>query len=147
MASVFIIMPLRLDANVEAKRQTIIDVIGDNVILPQKCVDDPPPPFDISSAIETLKCVDLVIADLSFERPSCYFELGMAQAVGVPTFLIAESGTQLHQHAGSVRLYTGLLEFRQLIASAISESMGDASGGTQHNKRLQATRTSRAPEP
>ena len=54
-------------------------------------------------------------SDLSFERPSCYFELGMAQAVAPRCSLIAERGTTIHQHSGTVSFYAGLEEYRQLI--------------------------------
>ena len=126
MISTFVIMPLRVDSNVKAKRKAILDIIGDDAILPQDRVNDPQPPFDIDLALETLKSVDLVIADLSFERPSCYFELGMAQAIGIPSFLIAERGTQLHQYAGNVKVYTDLREFRQLISSAVAQHAADS---------------------
>jgi len=121
MASIFFIMPLRLDSNVKAKRKFIIENFGNNIILPQDYDNNSQLDFDIKKAIETFMNVDLVIADLSFERPSCYFELGMAQAIGVPTYLIAEKGTQLHQHSGCVKFYNGLEEFRKLITSVIPE--------------------------
>jgi hypothetical protein len=74
----------------------------------------------ITSALDVLHKVDLVVADLSLERPSCYFELGMAQTVGVPCFLIAEQGTRIHQHSGEVIFYASLEDYRRLISLAIS---------------------------
>ena len=119
MVRVFFIMPLRVDASFEAKRQAAIDIVGDGAILPDVDTSNAQAGFEIVETIESLKTVELVIADLSFERPSCYFELGMAQAMGIRSFLIAEQGTPLHQHSGNVQFYRGLDEFRCLINSAI----------------------------
>ncbi len=139
MGRVFIVMPLRVDVNVEAKREIVIEGIGDSAVLPDIRTSNPQPDFNICETVELLRSVDLLIADLSFERPSCYFELGMAQAIGVRTFLIAESGTPVHQHSGSVIFYTGLDEFRHLIESAVSQHISDEECTKQHNKRLQQT--------
>ena len=55
------------------------------------------PNFDIKETIATIKTSDGVIADLSFERPSCYFELGIAEAVNANIALVAVKGTVVHQ--------------------------------------------------
>jgi hypothetical protein len=56
--------------------------------------------FDLQKALKDLEGSSVVIADLSFERPSCYFELGMAQALGKRTILVAIDGTKIHQACG-----------------------------------------------
>ena len=53
---------------------------GISVHLPQ--FDAVDPRFNINAAINDMKSADLVVADLSYERPSCYFELGIAEAIG-----------------------------------------------------------------
>jgi|SRR5205085_617474 len=73
--------------------------------------------FDLNSAIGDLRNSSFVIADLSLERPSCYFELGLAQAIGKPTILIAEEGTPIHQayRRNQVRFYKDLDDYRRII--------------------------------
>ena len=48
-----------------------------------------------------------VVANLSLERPSCYYELGIAEALGKDVFIIAETGSDIHQSANrdTVRFY------------------------------------------
>ena len=121
MARILVIIPLRVDNNLEAKRIAIKKIIGNDLILPPVINGNIEPHFDLAEALNELESVDLVIADLSFERPSCYYELGMAQAKGIPTFLIAQHGTQLHQHAGDVRFYKKIEEYSQLIKTAVTE--------------------------
>jgi hypothetical protein len=52
----------------------------------------------------------VAIADLSLERPSCYYELGVALGVGLPTVVVAAAGTPIHQTAdrASVAFYDSL---------------------------------------
>ena len=107
--------------SLEAKRIAIKQIVGDNLILPAVINSNIETCFNLEEALEEFESVDLVIADLSFERPSCYFELGMAQAKRIPTFLLAQHCTQLHQHAGDVHFYSNLEEYSHLIKTAITE--------------------------
>ena len=118
MARVYVIMPVRIDDNYEAKRAAIVDAFGGDAILPSAADSNASSPaFDIAETVYEMRQVDFVIADLSFERPSCYYELGMAQAMQLPALVIAQHGTQLHQHFGTVTFYRDLDEYRQIIAS------------------------------
>jgi hypothetical protein len=45
---------------------------------------------------EALRRSYFVIADLTKERPNCYYELGFAHALGKPAILLARAGTVLH---------------------------------------------------
>ena len=80
--------------------------------------------FDLSSTLEDLHNSQFVIADLSWERPSCYFELGLAQAIDKATILIAEEGTPIHQvyRRNEIIFYRGLDAYRRIIAEAIKSS-------------------------
>lgn len=53
--------------------------------------------FNIKAALEDLKASLFVVADLSLERPSCYYELGIAEALGKKVYIIAQTGTVIHQ--------------------------------------------------
>jgi hypothetical protein len=66
-----------------------------------------------------------VLADLSRERPSCYFELGVAEAVGAEIALIAEAGTSIHQTQNRpVAFYSDLDDYRTLVGSIVESHAG-----------------------
>lgn len=77
--------------------------------------------FDINKTIEILKKVDFFVADLSYERPSCYFEVGFVQAMNKPIDLIAIDGTIIHQalNRDKVKYYAQLHDYEKLIESII----------------------------
>jgi hypothetical protein len=58
-----------------------------------------------------------IIADLALERPSCYFEVGLAQSAGLRVDLIAPTGTPIHQVAGRQRVhrYSSPREYEALV--------------------------------
>jgi nucleoside 2-deoxyribosyltransferase len=82
-----------------------------------------PIPFELSGVLEEMRAASLIVADLSLERPSCYYELGLAQALGRPTFVVAARETQIHQLAGrdEVRYYRDLQELALLMNEALGE--------------------------
>src|SRR3954470_7831358 len=53
--------------------------------------------FSLDQMGEEVQMAAFVLADLSLERPSCYFELGVAQAFNARVRLIAAEGTTIHQ--------------------------------------------------
>jgi len=80
--------------------------------------------FDINSTLSILGDSEFVLADLSLERPSCYFELGLAQAMGKEVYLIAKQGTDIHQAHGRnlTRFYSDLRTYKQVIAEVLNEA-------------------------
>lgn len=119
-----IIMPVHSDPGFEARRRIIADVERDSgwtLLVPD--YDPITPEFDADRAMETLARVSLVIADLSAARPSCYFELGFAEALRKPFQLIAEHGTEIHQTGGRDRAiyYTGHEGFRDALWAALAQ--------------------------
>ncbi len=85
----------------------------------------PQPPYkelDIKSNINLYHQVDFLIGDLSYERPSSYFEVGYAQALGKPVYLIAFEGTDIHQvlNRNKVKFYKNLDEYKIVIDDIIS---------------------------
>lgn len=71
------------------------------------------------------RTIDLFIADLSYERPSCYFEVGFVQALGKKVHLLAVQGTEIHQvfDRYQVKFYQDLAEYRQLIELILSTDL------------------------
>jgi nucleoside 2-deoxyribosyltransferase len=78
--------------------------------------------FVMTTCRADIKNAHFVLADLSLERPSCYFELGVAEALDVPTAIIAAAGTRIHQveDAQRVSLYATLDDYRSLVAAKLS---------------------------
>jgi hypothetical protein len=79
------------------------------------------PSFDIYVELEDLKGSLFVIADLSLERPSCYYELGMAEALEKKIYLIAHIGTAIHQTANrkNIQFYRDMNHLKILIDQTI----------------------------
>lgn len=76
----------------------------------------------LNEFIATLKGTLGMIADLSFERPSVYYELGVAECLDMACVLIARSETPIHQSANrdDVILYRDLDEYESAIAASIA---------------------------
>lgn len=117
----YIITPVGSDPEFQAKRQ-ILEAVGRD----QGC--EPFFPFDhhtefsIDEACSDLQKARLVVADLSHERPSCYFELGLAQALRTTVVIIAAAGTRIHQvgDAGTICWYLDLQEYRRLVTETLA---------------------------
>lgn len=122
MLNVYVIMPVGADPSYSAKRKVLGHVarkLGVSLHLPLENSTSHQSPSDV---LEEIRRSDLVIADLSLERPSCYFETGLAQALGKRTRLIAAAGTDVHQVFGRdrVRFYEGSLEYQEMITSILN---------------------------
>jgi hypothetical protein len=81
------------------------------------------PVFRLSDLKRELTGAAFVLADLTLERPSCYYELGLAEALGLRVCLVAEWSTRIHQSAGrsEVRFYRGLGELEKIIDRTIKD--------------------------
>jgi len=77
---------------------------------------------DSQQSAALLQNSDFCIADLSYERPSCYFETGLAQCKGKPIDLIAQAGTTIHQvfNRDGVKFFKDLSDYETLIATIIT---------------------------
>jgi hypothetical protein len=122
---VFSIMPHSLDPEFNAKKMLLVGIsYGYNceiLIGSNSGMED-----DINTTLEKLHSADAVLADLTLERPSCYFELGYAQAIKKPAFLIARAGTEIHQCISrcSLDTYSSLNEYSSLIRRILSSLSG-----------------------
>lgn len=118
---IFTITPHKFDPLFEKKRQIIESAskhFGINVHY------GPNPPYDEidrKKTVDLYKHIDFFIADLSYERPSCYFEVGFVQALDKPVVLIAMDSTDIHQilDRDNVRFYKDIYGYETLINSIL----------------------------
>lgn len=123
MTTILVIMPIGSDPEFLTKQNVIQDVIekaGLQVQFPE--YDPADPLFSQAEFTKELLSSNAVLADLSGERPSCYYELGFAEALHRPVHLIAEQNTVIHQSAyrDSVQFYSDMIS----LASAVSKTLG-----------------------
>jgi hypothetical protein len=78
--------------------------------------------FSIDATLRDLKVAEFVLADLSMERPSCYFELGLAEATGTAVFVIATAGTPIHQVGNpcQIAMYSSLVQYRSIVSDILA---------------------------
>ncbi len=119
--NVYIIMPVGADPEYRGKRSLLDEVatrLGVDLHLPL----ERPPGASPRAVVDGIEAADCIIADLSLERPSCYFELGLAQALGKRTALIAARGTNIHQAFGrnETAFFATLEEYSELLARIMS---------------------------
>jgi nucleoside 2-deoxyribosyltransferase len=96
---VYVIMPVGSDPEAESRRASIVAaarVWGLSTWFPldhRRHGDE----VDPSTIRAEMQRATVALADLSLERPSCYFELGVAVGAGLPTIVVAAAGTPIHQ--------------------------------------------------
>jgi hypothetical protein len=121
---VHVIMPVGSDP-LFADKRAAINVAIERAGLQARFPDYLPhqPTFVLSELIREIRGADLVIVDLSHERPSCYYELGLAEAMGGKVNIIAEIGTPIHQSAARslVRYYRDMADLTRTVESALNE--------------------------
>jgi len=118
MKKLFVIAPYQIDPNYAKKKDILTQVCIDLNIQIQIAEDSKT--GNSLNAIETVKLIeacDFSIADLSYERPSCYYEIGYLQALNKRVYLISELNTKLHQvlNGESVLIYSDLGNYRKTI--------------------------------
>jgi hypothetical protein len=124
---VFIVAPHSFDPRFEKKIRVISEVAdGLGVRISWAAPASIKDAAGESIGLGNLRLADAVIGDLSFERPSCYFEVGLACGLNKPIFLIAEKGTHLHQVVGrdAVEFYSDMGEYRGLVEKALLHAAG-----------------------
>lgn len=119
----YVIMPLDSDNKSSEK----VDVIRDSAHEHEFTTHFPNykkdlPDFDLQSTIEDFQNALFVLADLTLERPSCYYELGIAEAIGATVYLVAAEGTDIHQtsHRTGIYFYRNLEHLREVISNILT---------------------------
>jgi hypothetical protein len=122
---IFIIMPIGSNPCMEIKSdiiQKITKTYGYQTDIP--LYDLKNPTFDLDLLINQINKSSFVIADLSYERPSCYYELGIAETLHKKIYALAESGTNLHQTTlrEKVIFYKNIEDFRNQVERIVKDS-------------------------
>jgi hypothetical protein len=120
---VYIIAPVGSDPEYATKRG-VLARIAENISCDFFFPLERRGTFSIDQARSDLRHASLVIADLSLERPSCYFELGIAQAMDTPVCIIASLGTRLHQTAKKdvPLLYANLNQYCEVVTRLVQHA-------------------------
>jgi hypothetical protein len=139
---IHIIMPVGADPNYKLKKQAIVTSVSTPGIIyhfPDYCQIQPV--FDLQETLKDLESSSFVLTDLSQERPSCYYELGLAQAIGKKIYLVAEEGTPIHQACDRehVNFYRNLKELGVFVSDLIKTEL--------HKEKANETLTADAKKP
>jgi len=121
----YVIMPVGADQQFADKRSILQKVADREGLTPYFPFDRTTNmAFDKELTLSVIKDSDFVLADLSLERPSCYFELGLAQALGKDVYLIAQQDTDIHQAHGRglTRFYKGLAGYEQVVSNVLKDA-------------------------
>lgn len=121
----YVIMPVGADQEFADKRSILQRVADKEGLAPYFPFDRTSNmTFDKERTLSAIKDSKFVLADLSLERPSCYFELGLAQALGKDVYLIAQQDTDIHQAHGRglTRFYKGLSGYEQVVSDVLKDA-------------------------
>ncbi|EXI76998.1 MAG: hypothetical protein AW10_04100 [Candidatus Accumulibacter appositus] len=120
MSYIYFITPVGSDPQYQLKREVLAQISKDTGLeffFPLERHSE----FSLDAARFDLRNASLAVVDLSLERPSCYFELGIAEALEVPTCILAAAGTTLHQTAkrDSTLRYSDLTQYGGIVRDAV----------------------------
>ena len=119
---IYFVMPGLVDPLAHHKRQVILEVctaFGISVRFPAFNPDSLE--FNLDQEKDAILSSAGAIVDLSFERPSCYYELGLIECLGVPAFLICGRDAAVHQtmNRSSVVRFDGIDSYRSVIRDLV----------------------------
>jgi len=112
---VFYIAPHYFDSEFNLKFQIVKKVAKEFNFEILKGVQNIKNEFNRPATMELYSSADYFVADLSFERPSCYYEIGYAQGMNKKVFLIAQNDTVIHQVEGNITFYSDINEYKKII--------------------------------
>jgi nucleoside 2-deoxyribosyltransferase len=121
--SVFVIMPVSGVKTAPDKLRIVQSIALERSWSAHLPAYDPDAPvFNLNETIREMRASNLIIADLTGERPSCYYELGLAEALHLPIFAVAERNTPIHQTSirAEVKSYEDLDDFARLMNRALA---------------------------
>jgi hypothetical protein len=132
MGYFYIISPVAADPEFEAKRKILFSVaqsLGAQPLFPL----DRERGVALERASDDIRRAKFVLADLTYERPSCYFELGLAEATGVEVGIVAKAGTPIHQvgYASQVSFFRNLEDYKRIVSQLLESRFATAHSSAQ----------------
>lgn len=124
---IFYIAPHYFDSEFDSKFQSIEKTAEEFGFEISKGIKNSENEFNRSETMKLYDSADYFIADLSFERPSCYYEVGFVQGLQKKVFLIALKNTIIHQVEGEVIFYSNINEYEETINHIFREIGEDSS--------------------
>ncbi len=134
----FVVTAYRLDQLYAAKRSIVERLAAQHDMQAHYAVFQAPllhGGFNLAETLSIIRSVDLIIADLSYERPSCYYEVGFAHGLGKPVELIAFDATFAEyqplaevQFIDQLRLYRDLATYSDAIGSILASHSPSSRG-------------------
>jgi len=118
MKNIFLIAPYNIDGQYIAKKKIINKLCNDlkiELLIAEDSITGTS--LNALETLELIKQCEFAIADLSYERPSCYYEVGFMQALNKKVYLISESNTIIHQllNKNNIKFYSNLIDYHYLI--------------------------------
>ena len=92
----FVIMPMNETEPLLEDTFDAIKTVSKNLKLNAERIDEVPSKIIIEKILSSIRIAEFVVADLTFERPNCYYEIGYAHALGKNIILIAKENTEIH---------------------------------------------------
>ena len=120
-----VVMPIGYDLESEQKIQIIQSLSNSyNTTVQLPTYDTTTSSFSIDCTLQTFSEACFALVDLSFERPSCYYELGLLESVGTKVYLIAAQETPIHQssYRTFVTYFRNIEHYAEIVESIIDEA-------------------------
>lgn len=82
--------------------------------------------------LDEIRDCDVLVADLSYERPNVYYEIGYAHALNKKPILYRRQGTRLHFDLSvhNVPEYRNITELRELLRRRLEAILGRSPSAT-----------------
>jgi len=116
----FVIMPINGDPLLEDTFDAI-KTVSEKLNLNAERIDDIPSKIISEKILSSIRIAEFIVADVTLERPNCYYEVGYAHALGKNTILIAKEGTEVHFDikGHQILFYKSAVRLKELLESHI----------------------------
>jgi hypothetical protein len=129
--SAFVLMWMdKLQPGLADTLQLIKDVCAEFRIAAERADDIEHQGAITGVVLDRIRAAELLIADLTGERPNVYYEVGYAHAAGKQPILVRRTGTPLHFDLSvhNVPEYAGLDELREILTRRLEALTGKRPG-------------------
>lgn len=121
MKKLFLITPYSSDPDFEQKKEIVARLAAEhNLVLLMPGTEELGTQKGIEQTLKMMQEADFAIADLSYERPSCYYEVGYLQGLGKPVYIIAKSSTLIHLINGKLHGYNNIIDYKCIISEILN---------------------------